>query len=222
MKICGIHGSPRGMHSRTRRLVSWVLEGAAQQGADVELIDLTDLRITPCSACERCSLTGQCIYADDFPSVFERMRAADGLVLGSPVYIDHVTGQLKVFIDRLADAIHYQAFTGKYGCAVSTTWNSGGEEVVTYLNHLLNYLGAYAVRGMRVAREDDEPAIWRAENNARDWGGLLADPIRNGTPSPEQEAIITENRAFFSRFVEENRHWRPREYEEWVCRGWIR
>ncbi|MGA1061462.1 MAG: NAD(P)H-dependent oxidoreductase, partial [Ilumatobacteraceae bacterium] len=41
--------------------------------------------------------------------------ATDGIVLGSPVYINSVTAQLKLVIDRLADAIHCQMFEGKYG-----------------------------------------------------------------------------------------------------------
>ncbi len=222
MHICGIHGSCRGIRSRTRKLVSWVREGAGQQGAEVELIDLTDSRITPCSACERCSQTGQCMHPDDFSGVCEQLRAADGLVLGSPVYIDHVTGQMKIFIDRLADAIHYQAFTGKYGCSVSTPWSSGGDEGVSYLNHLLYSLGAYALDGMSVALEDDETAIFDARQRALNMGRRLVESIRNREPCPEQEKIIAENRAFFARIGKENRLWRPREYEGWIRRGWIR
>ncbi|HZD43881.1 MAG TPA: NAD(P)H-dependent oxidoreductase, partial [Methanomicrobiales archaeon] len=48
--ILGIQGSPRGMHSRTRKLVSWTLQGAEDAGATVDLIDLTLLRIEPCTA----------------------------------------------------------------------------------------------------------------------------------------------------------------------------
>ena len=43
------------------------------------------------------------------------MKDADAIVFGSPVYIDNVTGQMKVFFDRLADAIHYQHSPGKLG-----------------------------------------------------------------------------------------------------------
>ncbi|MCU0632634.1 MAG: hypothetical protein MUC66_06630 [Methanolinea sp.] len=66
---------------------------------------------------------------------------------------------MKIFIDRLADAIHFQAFTGRYGCAFSTIGSSGGDDVVSYLNHLINCLGAYALEGRSVALEDDETAI---------------------------------------------------------------
>lgn len=219
--ILGINGSPRGMKSRTRELVRWVLAGSEAAGAVTELIDLTSLRIEACNACESCSLTGQCIYNDDFLLLYERMKAADGLVLGSPVYIDNVTGQMKVFIDRLADAIHYQTLSGKYGCAVATTWSSGGDEVVSYLNHLLNYLGILALEGISVATGDDPEAIFRAEEGAWKLGESLATAIRTHEDYPGQSGIIEENRAFFAEIVKQNREWRTEEYKEWIRKGWI-
>lgn len=221
MKIIGIHGSPHGSRSRTRKLVQWVLEGAEREGADTDLLDLADIRITPCSACDSCSLTGQCINNDDFSMVFEQMCNAEGIVLGSPVYVNHVTGQMKVFIDRLADAIHYQVCSGKYGCSVSTTAISGGDVVVSYLNHLINYLGAYSVGGLSIALGDDQTSVMKMELKARLLGKRLVDSIQTKEFFPDQEEIIAENREFFARIVEENRSWRPLEYERWVNNGWI-
>jgi multimeric flavodoxin WrbA len=221
LRILGIQGSPRGVKSRTRMLVQWVLTGAEAFGATTELVDLASLRIEACNACESCALTGQCVYNDDFVSLFERMVAADGIVLGSPVYIDNVTGQMKVFIDRLADAIHYQTLSGKYGCAVTTTWSSGGEGVVVYLNHVLNYLGILTLEGISVAIEDDPELLYRQEKKARRLGERLAGAIRAQEKYPGQTNVIEENRSFFARIVEQNREWRPEEYNEWVRKGWI-
>ena len=151
MKILAIHGSPHAIRSTTRQLAGFVLEGAADAGAETGMIDLADYRIIPCTACEACSLNGICVNDDDVPALVSRINEADAIVFGSPVYIDNITGQMKVFFDRLADAIHYQQFAGKYGCAVATTAESGGDEVVAYLNHVLNYLGAISVGGMSVA-----------------------------------------------------------------------
>ena len=221
LRILGISGSPREIRSRTRKLLQWVLAGAAATGAETELVDLTSLRIEACTACESCSLTGQCVHTDDFPFLYERMADADGIVLGSPVYIDHVTGQMKVFIDRLADAIHYQTLSGKYRCAVATTWSSGGEEVVSYLNHVLNYLGILTLEGISVATGNDPDSAFGPEERSRNLGGMLTRAIRTREQFPAQSAVIRENRAFFARIVEQNRDWRPDEYAEWVRKGWI-
>jgi multimeric flavodoxin WrbA len=222
MKILAIHGSPRAIRSTTRRLAGFVLEGAADAGAETEMIDLADYRIIPCTACEACTLNGICVNDDDLPALLARMNEADALIFGSPVYIDNVTGQMKVFFDRLADAIHYQQFAGKYGCAVATTTESGGDGVVAYLNHVLNYLGVVSVGGISTATGGRSETVEASEPAARALGKKLADAVRDGYSDPAQEAILAENRAYFKTIVEENRDLRTREYERWVTMGWIR
>ncbi|BBL68452.1 flavodoxin family protein [Methanoculleus chikugoensis] len=221
MKITAVVGSPRGMRSRTRKLVNLVLAGAKESGADIDIIDLGDLQVTPCTACESCSLDGTCVFADDLPAAYDRMRDADGLVFASPVYVDNVSGQMKVFIDRLADAMHYQNFAGKYGCSVATTEISGGDAVTGYLNHALNYLGVTTVGGMSVALGSDPEALDRAEPAARDLGRQLVLAVRDRPRYPEQEAGMAENRKYFAEIVRANRDWRPDGYERWVREGWI-
>jgi multimeric flavodoxin WrbA len=222
MKILAINGSPRTTRSTTRRLAGLVLEGAAGAGAETEMIDLCDLRVTPCTACEGCSFNGICVYEDDVSALVGRMKEADGIVLASPVYIDNVPGQMKVFFDRLADAIHYQVLAGKYGCSVATTHTSGGDEVVSYLNHVLNYLGVVAAGGLGIATGGDADAAEAAEPAARALGIHLAGAIRDGFLDPAQEAEIADNREFFKDIVIGNRDFRTEEYERWVAQGWIR
>jgi multimeric flavodoxin WrbA len=221
MKILAINGSPRAVRSTSRRLAQFVLEGAAEAGAETEMIDLCDLRITPCTACEGCSFNGICVFEDDVPLLVERMNGADGIVFASPVYIDNISGQMKIFFDRLADAIHYQLLAGKYGCSVATTHTSGGNEVVAYQNHVLNYLGVIAVGGLSVATSGDAGAVDGADASARALGKKLTEAIRKGFADPDQEAEIAGNRDFFRDFVIENRDFRTDEYELWVKLGWI-
>ena len=221
MKILAIHGSPRTIHSTTRKLTGFVLEGAAEAGAETEMIDLADYHVTPCTACEACSLNGICVNDDDVPSLLVRMQEADGIVFGSPVYIDNISGQMKVFFDRLADAIHYQVLAGKFGCSVATTFESGGDDVVTYLNHVLNYLGVISVGGINVATAGKTETVDATEPAAKALGKKLAGAVMNGYSDPAQEAILTDNRSYFRAIVEENRDFRPEEYERWVRMGWI-
>jgi multimeric flavodoxin WrbA len=221
MKILAINGSPRTIRSITRRLTSLALEGAAETGAKTEIVDLCDSRITPCSACEGCSFNGICVYDDDVSVLVSRMKDADGIIFASPVYIDNVSGQMKIFFDRLADAIHYQVLTGKYGISVATTHTSGGEEVVAYQNHVLNYLGVVAVGGLSVATGGQAESVDAASSSARALGMKLAEVIRDGYIDPKQEEEIIANREFFKDIVLENRDFRPEEYERWVRLGWI-
>jgi multimeric flavodoxin WrbA len=221
MKIIAINGSPRTIRSTSRRLAQFVLDGAAEAGAETEMIDLCDLRVTPCTACEGCSFNGICVFDDDVPALVERMKEADGIIFASPVYIDNVSGQMKIFFDRLADAIHYQVLFGKYGCAVATTHTSGGDEVVAYQNHVLNYLAVTSVGGLSVATGGESEAVDAREADFRALGRNLADAITKGFTDPKQVAEIAGNRAFFKDLVIENRDLRTEEYERWVKLGWI-
>jgi multimeric flavodoxin WrbA len=221
MKVIAIHGSPRTIRSTTRKLAGLVLEGAAEAGAETGMIDLCDFRVTPCTACEGCSFTGICVYDDDVPAIVERMKEADGIVFASPVYIDNVSGQMKVFFDRLADAIHYQLLDGKFGCSVATTHTSGGDEVVEYQNHVLNYLGVIAVGGLSVATGGNAETVDGAEATARALGKKLVEAIKNGFSDLKQEAEIADNREFFRDIVIGNRDFRPEDYQRWVRLGWI-
>ncbi|MHB8162926.1 MAG: flavodoxin family protein [Methanoregula sp.] len=222
MKILAIHGSPRTIRSTTRKLASFVLEGAAEAGAETEMIDLCDVRVTPCTACDACSFNGICVNDDDVPIIIERMKEADGIVFASPVYIDNVSGQMKIFFDRLADAIHYQVLAGKYGCSVASTHTSGGNEVVAYQNHMLNYLGVIAVGGISIATAGNAETIDAAEPSARALGKKLVEAIRNGFSDLKQEEEIAGNREFFRDIIIENRDFRTEEYERWVRMGWIK
>lgn len=222
MKILVLHGSPRTSQSQTRRLAGFVMQGAASEGADTEIVDVADLKIMPCTGCESCTLTGTCVYQDDVSGILTRMTHADGIVLGSPVYVDNVTGQLKILVDRLADAIHYQVLTGKYGCAVATTHTSGGDEVVAYLNHVLNYLGVISVGGISVVTRGDLSSIDAAAPDARALGRKLAVAIRNGYSDTTQEAALAQNRAYFKTIVQENRDTRTVDYNRWAEKGWFR
>ncbi|NLD56812.1 MAG: flavodoxin family protein [Methanomicrobiales archaeon] len=221
MKILALNGSPRTVRSTTRQLAQFVLDGAAEAGAETEMIDLCDLRITPCTACEGCSFNGICVYDDDVAVLVDRMKAADGIIFASPVYIDNVSGQMKVFFDRLADAIHYQVLAGKFGCSVATTHTSGGDAVVGYMNHVLNYLGIVSVGKMSVATAGESLAVDAREGEAQALGQKLANAIANGYSDPVQEAEIAGNREFFKDLVEENKDFRTDDYERWVRMGWI-
>ena len=222
MKILAINASPRTIRSNTRRLAQFILEGAETAGAETEMIDLCDLRVTPCTACEGCSFNGICVFEDDVPLIIERMKEADGIVFASPVYIDNVSGQMKIFFDRLADAIHYQVLAGKYGCSVATTHTSGGDEVIAYQNHVLNYLAVVSVGSLSIATGGDSEVLDASGTAGRALGRKLADAVANGFSDPEQEEEITGNREFFKDLVMENRDLRCEDYERWVRKGWIR
>jgi multimeric flavodoxin WrbA len=104
MKIIAINGSPRkGWNTAT--LLAKALEGAASQGAETELIHLYDLDYKGCISCFACKLKdgksyGRCPVPDDLAVVFRKAAEADAVILGSPIYVGRVTGEMAAFLDR--------------------------------------------------------------------------------------------------------------------------
>jgi multimeric flavodoxin WrbA len=220
MKILGMTGSPRGAKSMTLRLVEAVLDGAKAAGAEVECVDVCTLKIKYCTACGTCYAKGTCPHQDDFRPLYDRMLAADGLVWGSPDYFRGVTAQMKTVIDRMADTVHCQFFTGKYGCAVSTSGGPEFAEVTGYLNNLLVGFGASAV-GAVGASASMPGAMETAAKAARELGGTLAEAIRTRRAFPEQAAVHTATRERFKRLVTMNKSVWKHEYEHWQKMGWL-
>ncbi len=219
MKIIGINSSPKGEKSQTRRLVMAVLEGARQTGADVTFVDICGLEIKYCTACCACYATGECIHDDDFPALLEKMQAADGIVLGSPNYINQVTAQLKTMLDRMADVIHCQSFYGKYGCAVCTAGGSHVDEVADYMNFTLSNFGMTTVGKVGVLVGRDPDAIVGAEKQAKELGRKLTDAIKTKWTDPVQEKNLHERKEYFKRLVSFNKDTWTNEYDYWKGLG---
>jgi multimeric flavodoxin WrbA len=99
-KVLGIVGSPR-RKGNTHFLVAKILEGAAKEGADTELIFLEGLDIRECDGCHSCWKGNPCIKGDDMNEIYEKIIGSDVLVFGTPVYWYGPTALMKGLIDRL-------------------------------------------------------------------------------------------------------------------------
>jgi multimeric flavodoxin WrbA len=95
----GIVGSPRH-GGNTERLVGEALATLEASGAKTELIRLGGREIKPCEACLSCRKTGRCVIDDDFEVVYDRMVAADAIIVGSPVYFGSPTPNILALLHR--------------------------------------------------------------------------------------------------------------------------
>ena len=105
MNIIAINGSPRKGWN-THILCQKALDGAASAGAETELVHLYDLDFKGCISCFECKRRGgrsegRCAVNDDLKPVLERIAVCDGLIIGSPIYINEVTASTRALIERL-------------------------------------------------------------------------------------------------------------------------
>ncbi len=222
MKIIGLNASPRGEESSTLRLVNAVLRGAEGEGAATELVDIYQLDIGYCTACGICYATGECNLMDDFPDLFDEMMDSDGIVLGAPNYINQVPAPMKAVFDRMADAIHCQMFTGKFGCSVCTAGGSGEDGVVEYMNNVLSNLGATVVGGVGAAIGWDPTALERAEEKSLLLGKTLARSISGELKYPDQDEMHRQRREYLGQLVKHRKEEWAHEFEWHVEKGWLK
>jgi len=105
MKAIAVNGSPRKKWN-TGTLLNKALDGAESKGAETEIIHLYDYTYKGCISCFACKTRdgksyGKCAINDDMTPVYERIKNADILILGSPIYFGDVTGEMRSFIERL-------------------------------------------------------------------------------------------------------------------------
>ena len=107
MKAIAINGSPRKKWN-TVTLLKKSLESAAAVGVETELIHLYNLTFKGCCSCFDCkksNFAGTCVMKDDLTAVLKRIMESDLLLLGSPIYLGNITGEMKSFMERLVFAI---------------------------------------------------------------------------------------------------------------------
>ena len=103
-KIIAVNAGPRTGHN-TDQLIRSASKGAIDAGYEVEHIDLYRLeKFTGCISCFGCKLEktyGGCVCRDGLYDVLEKIRNADGLIIGSPNYLGNLTAGFRALYERL-------------------------------------------------------------------------------------------------------------------------
>ncbi len=127
MKVIGVAGSLRPK-SNTLEYVKTALDVFKEAGIKTELISLRDKEIKPCTGCYDCVKKGCCtIEDDDFDRILDKMREAEGLVLGSPVYLSSVVPQMMALLARATFVAYWndKFFSGKVGGPITVARRAG-------------------------------------------------------------------------------------------------
>jgi len=198
-------------------LAAKTLEAARSQGAEVEMVDLSQGRLEFCRACEACHCKPGCILKDDGTPLLEKMLAVDGLVLASPVYLNQVTAQLKAALDRTSHFVHCLRLMGKYLAVVTTCGGGGGSDVQAYLKKYAITVGAQYVGGVD-AKAPLQPADLAA---AAALGETLVAAIREKKKFPAQLRGIESQKQYFGKLIAMRKNQWVFEYQYWKDQGWL-
>jgi multimeric flavodoxin WrbA len=134
MKILGIATSLR-KGGNTEILVKEALSGAKIAGAKTEFVSLVGKTIKPCEGCLACTKKGKCKVDDDMQTISPKLLEADGIILGTPVYLWSLSGLAKVFIDRTFSLRHPTLrLANKIGGAIAVGSRTGLVNAISVLN----------------------------------------------------------------------------------------
>ncbi len=94
-------GSPR-KNGNTDRLVASFADGARKNNM-VEIVSVSDYKVNPCIGCNSCFTRdgNECFQNDDMNLIYDKLKAANMVVIASPVYFYGLSAELKAIIDRL-------------------------------------------------------------------------------------------------------------------------
>src|SRR4030042_2575977 len=142
MKVIGIVGSPR-KNGNTELLTRHTLKAIAEEGLDTELVRLAGLDIRPCNACMLCKKEERCSIEDDLFPIYLKMKAADGIILASPVYYGSATALIKALIERAGYIARWngEPFSGKVGGPLVVARRAGHNFTLSQLTLWFQILG---------------------------------------------------------------------------------
>jgi len=99
LKCLALACSPR-QKGNTSTLAGLALKKLHKAGCSTEYLQLTDFSVSPCRACGACSSSGKCVIRDDTRLIYDKILAADRILVAAPIYSMGINAQAKAFIDR--------------------------------------------------------------------------------------------------------------------------
>ena len=138
-----INGSPR-REGNTATMLAEMRAVFAEEGIEVETVEVAGKDIRGCIACGKCSELGRCVFDDIVNETARKLEEADGLVVGTPVYYGSANGSVVSLLDRLFYSSSFDK-TMKVGAAVVVARRGG---ITATFDEMNKY---FTISGMPVA-----------------------------------------------------------------------
>ena len=126
MKVILLSGSPKP-NGNTALLMQECLKVIEEHGVEAEIVSFAGMKIEACIACGKCSTSGECGLDDGLNEIIEKIRPADGLIVGTPVYFGTARGDVMCALQRIGYVSRNtdKFLTGKVGGPVAVARRGG-------------------------------------------------------------------------------------------------
>jgi len=142
MKVVAFNGSPK-KEGNTFQAIKILANELENQGIEVEIINVGNKAIRGCTTCNSCfkMKNEKCIIEDEVNEWIQKIKEADGVILGSPVHFSSIGATMKSFLDRAmyVSSANKSLFRHKVGAAVIAVRRSGGVPAFNQLNNYISY-----------------------------------------------------------------------------------
>ncbi len=132
MKVLMLNGSPK-TNGCTYTALTEIEKRLESHGVETELFQIGTQPVAGCIACGVCKGSASCIFDDKVNEFVAKMREADGMIIGSPVYYASASGQVTAFLDR-AFYVGGSYMDGKPGAALVSCRRGGASAAFDQLN----------------------------------------------------------------------------------------
>ena len=143
MKVLLLNGSPKA-NGNTAIALQEMAAVFAKEGIEAEIIHVGNKDIRGCIACGSCGRLGKCVFDDLVNEVAAKFEAADGLVVGSPVYYAGANATVMALMQRLFYSSHFDK-TMKVGASVAIARRGGCSATYDEMNKF------FGISGMPIA-----------------------------------------------------------------------
>lgn len=143
MKVVALNGSPKS-NGNTYEAIKAVANELEKENIEVEIIHVGNKMVRGCLACNGCARNKneKCVMENDEVNEWiQKMKDADGIILGSPVYYSAIAGTMKSFLDRAfyVASANGGMFRHKVGASVVAVRRAGGIPTFDQLNNYIAY-----------------------------------------------------------------------------------
>lgn len=143
MKVIAINGSPHPQ-GNTYQALKVVGDELTKENIEFEILQIGNQPIRGCMGCNMCfkNRNEKCVMTtDSLNDLIQKMKTADGILLGSPVHYSGIAGTMKCFLDRAfyVAGANGDWFRHKIGAALVAVRRSGGSSTLDGLYHYLSY-----------------------------------------------------------------------------------
>lgn len=180
MKVLMINGSP-DISGCIHTAMTLAAEELKKEGIESEELIVGNKDIRGCIGCRRCKTTGKCVFNDIVNETAPKLKEADGIIIGTPVFYGTPNGTILSFLQRLFYSCGLDLHM-KVGASIVSCRRTGNSAVFETMNQFFGINGMPTVPSTYwndvhgYHKEDvlaDEEGVETIRNMARNMAFLM-------------------------------------------------